>query len=63
MKYIMHYPHEPIIYSRNKIHKTEEIPHQCYFKAGDVEISKNKEYSNFLHTYYDADNDIDIDIY
>ena len=27
MEHIMHHPHEPIIYSRNKIHRTEEIPH------------------------------------
>ena len=55
MEYLMHHPHEPIIYSRKKINKTEDIPHQCYFKAGDSEIRKTKEYSNFLHTYYDVD--------
>ena len=49
----MHHPHEPIMYSRNKINRTEENPHQCYFKSGDAEISKNKEYSNFLHIYCD----------
>ena len=47
----MHHPHEPIMYSRNKFHRTEKIPHQCYFKAGDAEIRKNMKYSNFLHTY------------
>ena len=36
----MHHPHEPIMYSRNKFHRTEKIPHQCYFKAGDAEIRK-----------------------
>ena len=56
----MHHPHEPIIYSRKKINKTEDIPHQCYFKAGDPEIRKTKEYSNFLHTYFDADHARDI---
>ena len=56
MGYPMHHPHEPIIYSRNKINRTEEIPHQCYFKSGDAEIRKTNEYSNFLHTYCDADN-------
>ena len=42
MEYLIHHTHEPIMYSRNKIHKNEEIPHQCYFKAGYAEISKNK---------------------
>ena len=42
MKYPMHHPHEPIMYSRNKIHRTEESPHQCYFKAGDAEIIETK---------------------
>ena len=59
-EYLMHHPNEPIMYSRNKIHKTEEIPHQCYFKSGDAEIRKNQEYSNFLHTYCDAAHCIDI---
>ena len=60
MGYPMHHPHEPIMYSRNKINRTEEIPHQCYFKSGDAEIRKTNEYSNFLHTYCDADNARDI---
>ena len=30
------------------------------FKPGDAEISKNKEYSNFLRTYFDADHAMDI---
>ena len=51
----------PVMYSGNKIHKTKEIPHKCYFKAGDADISKNKEYSNFLHIYFDANNFRDID--
>ena len=50
MEYLMHYPHEAIMYSRKKIYKNEEISHQCYFKAGDAEINKNNEYYNFLHT-------------
>ena len=54
-EYIIDHSHEPIMYSRNKIYKTDEIPHQCYFKAGDSEINKDKEYSNFLKTYCDAD--------
>ena len=44
----------------NKNHITEESTHKCYFKAGDAEISKNKEYSNLLHTYCDADHERDI---
>ena len=48
MEYVMQHPHESIMYSRNKINKTEEIPHQCYFKTGDSEIRKTKEYYNFL---------------
>ena len=44
MEYTMHHPHEPIMYSRKKIHRTEESPHQCYSKSGDEEISKNKKY-------------------
>ena len=55
MEYLMHHSHELIMYPINKIHSTDEIPHQCYFKAGDSEIIKNKEYSKFLHTYCDAD--------
>ena len=38
----MHHPHEPIMYSRKKIHKTEKRPHQYYSKAGDAEIRKNR---------------------
>ena len=35
--------------------KTNEIPHQCFFKADDAGINKKQEYSNFLHTYCDED--------
>ena len=28
IQYLMHHTHEPIIYSGNKIHRTEESPHQ-----------------------------------
>ena len=31
MEYIIHHPHEPIMYSRKKINRTEEIQNQCYF--------------------------------
>ena len=43
MEYLMHHPQEPIMYSRNKIYRTKDSPHRCYFKVGDAEISKNKE--------------------
>ena len=48
------------MYAGTKIHKTEESSHQCYFKEGYAEMSKNEEYSNFLHTYCDADHERDI---
>ena len=51
MKYIMHQPHEPIMYSRNNIFKLNDIPHQYLFKSGSAEIKKTQEYSKFLHTY------------
>ena len=54
MEYLMHHPHEPIIYSRKKNVKTNDRPHQCFFKVGDEEVKNNQEYSNALHTYYDA---------
>ena len=60
MEYFMQHLHEPIIYSRNKNFKTNKIPHQCFFKTGDVEFNKNNEYSNFLQTYCDADNTRDL---
>ena len=44
----MHHPHEPIMCSRKKINKTEEITHQCYFKAGDAE-KKNNTPTSFTH--------------
>ena len=43
MEYIMHHPHEPIMYSRKKIHKAEDSPDHFYFKSVDAEISKAKE--------------------
>ena len=46
----MNHPHETIMYSRKKIHKTDESPHQCYFKAGDAEIRKIRNTLNsFTH--------------
>ena len=58
MEYITRHPHEPIIYSRDKFLKLNEIPNQCLFKAGSAEIKKTQEYSKFLHKYcntYHAD--------
>ena len=50
MEYIMHHPHESIIYSRKNIYKTDENPHQCYFKAGYAEINKTRNIPNsFTH--------------
>ena len=43
MEYLMNHQHEPIMYPIKKIHRTEEIPHKCYFKAGYAETRKNKE--------------------
>ena len=40
MEYLMHHLHESIVYSRNKTHITDKIPHQCYFKSGYAEIRK-----------------------
>ena len=51
MEYITRHPHEPIIYSRDKCLKLNEIPNQCLFKAGSAEIKKTQEYSKFLHKY------------
>ena len=55
MEYLIHHPHELIMYLINKIFKTNESQHQCFFKSGDAEINKNQEYSNFLYTYFGAD--------
>ena len=49
MEYLMHHAHEPIGYSINNILKTNESPHQSFFKSGDA-FKKNKEYFNCLHT-------------
>ena len=47
------------MYSRKKF-KKKESQHQCFFKEGGAEINKNKECSNFLHTYCDAYNGRDL---
>ena len=33
------------------------IAYQCFFKAGNVEITKDQEYSKFLHKYCDEYHD------
>ena len=43
MKYLMHHPHEPIIYSRKEFFKLNDIPHQYLFNTVSEEI---KELSN-----------------
>ena len=50
MEYLMNHPHETIVHSRKKIHKTDESPHQCYFKAGYAEIIKiGNTLTSFTH--------------
>ena len=43
IEYLMYHPNEPIIYSRRNVFKLNEIPHQCFFKSGSVEIKKSQE--------------------
>ena len=59
-EYLMQHPHKHIMYSRKKNFKVNESAHQCFFKVGGAEINKNYRYSNYLQTYCDADNVIDI---
>ena len=56
----MQKPHEPIMYPRNIITRVNDTPHQYFFKAGSTEMNKNQEYSNFFHTYCDADHARDL---
>ena len=42
MEYIMHHPHESILYPINKLFKVSEIPHQFFFKTGISDINKNQ---------------------
>ena len=51
MEYLMHHPHEPIMYLRNNIFKLNDTPYQFFFKAVSERINKNQENPNFLHTY------------
>ena len=42
------------MYSRNNIFETNDIPIQCFFKEGNVEINQTQEYYNDLQTYCDT---------
>ena len=46
MEYLMHHQHEPIMYSRKRIFKTNGIPIQCLLKAGRAEIKQTQEYTS-----------------
>ena len=46
MEYIMYQPHKPIMYSRNKIFKINDIPLQFFFNTGNTEINQTQEHSN-----------------
>ena len=60
MEYLMHNPHEPIMYSMKNIFKKNESSLQCFFKSGKADINQTQQYSNFLHKYFDADNARDL---
>ena len=53
MEYIIHHPHEPIMYSRNKFFKVNEIPHKFFFKEANlsnvtiIDWCAKKEYETF----------------
>ena len=36
MEYLMHQPHEPIMYPTKENFKINERPHQCFFNAGSA---------------------------
>ena len=44
MEYLVHHPHEPIMYSRKKALIINDITHQYFFKADSAETNKNHEY-------------------
>ena len=58
--YLIHRPHGPIMYLRNNIFKLNYIQYKCFFSSGGLEINKNKEYSNLLHTYCETDHARDL---
>ena len=60
MESIMYHLHEYIIYPRKNNFKSNESLYQYFFKAVSSEINKTQEYSNFLHTYCDADHARDL---
>ena len=44
MDYIMHHPHEPIMYSRNKVFKNNESLLQFFFNPGKDEMNQTQQY-------------------
>ena len=44
MEYLMHNPNKPIMYSRKNISPKNEIPLQCFFKAGNRDINQTQDY-------------------
>ena len=42
MGYLMYHRHEPILYSRRKIIKLNDIPNQCFFNSGSAEINRTR---------------------
>ena len=60
MEYLMHHPHESIMYSGNKVFEVNDIPLRCFFKPGKAEINQIQQYSSFLHAYCDANHARDL---
>ena len=59
MEYLMHHPEESIMYSKKKVAKIMKAP-TTIFQIRRCINQQNQEYSNFLHTYYDADHTRDL---
>ena len=53
MEYLMHHPHELIIYWRNTIFKSNESLQKHFSNSGSAYINKTQEHSNFLYAYFD----------
>ena len=41
MEYLMHHPHEPVMYSTNIFFKTNKIPYKCFFKTTKIRNNQN----------------------
>ena len=50
MEYLMHHPHDPIIHSRKKVFKLNEISYQCFFKTDSIDTNNAQEYPKLFHT-------------